>query len=892
MREKLTWLHLSDIHFNPKTEWRDCDSRSGLLKHLEEIFAKDGSLRPDFVFCTGDIAFGETAKMPLADQYGQAKAFFDKLLQVCGYGDKPLPKEHLFVVPGNHDVNRRCINQDAQATLNTLAKTSEHNIETINQRFEDRSIEFTDAITRLDEYAQFVKDYLPHQHDNNGRHHYATVHEIDGIKVGIAGFNSAWTCSGQEDDRNIWLAASWQFNNAKQSLNDADVRIGLIHHPVDWLNSADRDITARRIASDYHFWLHGHSHNAWVTPIQSHIVIAAGAVGARSTDEFGINLTSINFSSLRGVAHLQSKRAGSSGWTLAPVEGHAPTGSWTFDLPDSLHRKTSQSSLANTEHGVDAGDRKQSVQDDSFVERYLKNKLEVALKSFSSQPKVWVTPIVSRKSELAQDAKSQPNIDLNELVVNPKPTIIKAPPQYGQTCLARYLVFEAWRTRKYLWLYLDAKGLKPHSASINESISNELVVLGRAESDIECVVLDSWSENEKDALKLLRKLLEKFQNVPIVCMQHVDVGQFNNASIVDVDCDFDVLYLWSLPRNEIRNIVVAYNETKHVGDEDAITTRLVSDLEVLNLHRTPLNCLTLLKVSEIDFEESPVNRSEMIKRVLFLLFNVDTIPTYKSRPDLKDCEYVLGYFCELLIREGAYEFTRDKFLHDIQACCRERLIDLETQVVFDVLFENNILIKRGSFFHFKFAYWILYFAAQRMHHDKGFAEYIFENMRYAQHPELIEFYTGIDRSREDALKILIRDLRACSDDINRKCGLPDGLNPYEFATWKPSPEAEEHMHQVVADGVLMSNLPAAIKDQYADRGYDQTRPYDQSVASFLSQYTVHSMMQTMKSGARALRNSDYVSPEIKRQLLREILNCWEQLSKVLFTILPVLAEQG
>jgi hypothetical protein len=77
---------------------------------------------------------------------------------------------------------------------------------------------------------------------------------------------------------------------------------------------------------------------------------------------------------------------------------------------------------------------------------------------------------------------------------------------------------------------------------------------------------------------------------------------------------------------------------------------------VLNLHRTPLNCLTLLKVSEIDFDESPVNRSEMIKRVLFLLFNIDDVPTYKTRPDLKDCEYVLGYFCEHLIRDGAYSF--------------------------------------------------------------------------------------------------------------------------------------------------------------------------------------------------------------------------------------------
>ncbi|MEQ1673854.1 MAG: hypothetical protein ABL865_02280 [Candidatus Nitrotoga sp.] len=271
---------------------------------------------------------------------------------------------------------------------------------------------------------------------------------------------------------------------------------------------------------------------------------------------------------------------------------------------------------------------------------------------------------------------------------------------------------------------------------------------------------------------------------------------------------------------------------------------------------------------------------------------MDDIPTYKTRPDLKDCEYVLGNFCELLIREGIYTFARDKFLYETQRCCKERLIDLETQVVFDVLFANNILIKRGSFFNFKFSYWIFYFAAQRMHHDQDFANYIFENMRYARHPELIEFYTGIDRMRDDALHILIRDLKACSESIKNKCGLPEGLNPYEFATWKPSLEAEKHMHQVIANGVLGSTLPAAIKDQFADRSYDPTRPYDQSIASLLSEHSFTCMMQTMKAGARALRNSDYVSPEIKRHLLSEILNCWEQASKVLFVVLPILAEKG
>lgn len=341
MCNKLTWLHISDIHFHPKTEWRDSVVRSGLLTYLTQTFDRDDSLRPDLIFCTGDIAYGETGSSPLVDQYEQAKTFLDELLVVCGRGGIPLSKDRLFVVPGNHDVNRKSKNSHAQATLTQWAKAASNYALTINQEFNDRTQEFKDAVRRLDEYAQFVREYLPHQQDAQGRHCYANIVEIDsldGLKVGIAGFNSAWSCAGPEDDRTVWLAAEWQFNAARKGIGEADVRIGLIHHPVDWLNEADRDIATRRISTDFHFWLHGHSHNAWVVPAQSHVVIAAGAVGAQSSEEFGINLVRVNFSESNGTVDLHEHRAGGTSWKAATVETHAPDGHWPFQLPANLRK--------------------------------------------------------------------------------------------------------------------------------------------------------------------------------------------------------------------------------------------------------------------------------------------------------------------------------------------------------------------------------------------------------------------------------------------------------------------------------------------------------------------------------------------------------------------------
>jgi len=87
------WLHISDLHFRGGDAYdRDVVTRA-LIRSVPE-FAK--VRRVDAVFVTGDIAqSGRT------EEYVQATAFFDALLAALGLG-----RDRLFVVPGNHDVDR------------------------------------------------------------------------------------------------------------------------------------------------------------------------------------------------------------------------------------------------------------------------------------------------------------------------------------------------------------------------------------------------------------------------------------------------------------------------------------------------------------------------------------------------------------------------------------------------------------------------------------------------------------------------------------------------------------------------------------------------------------------------------------------------------------------
>lgn len=319
--KELVWLHLSDIHFHPKTDWCDSHVRRELLDFLQEGFGNGSLSRPHLVFCTGDIAFGETSGAPLKQQYGEAASFFDELLNCC-----ELPRERLFMVPGNHDVNRGEILIDQQARLVEMAKTPREHVAAINQRFDSGSKDHLTAMERLHEYGQFVQNYRPDLHLDN-YHLYARQLEVEGWKVGVAGFNSAWSCAGPEDDRHVWLAAQWQFNHMVDGLRGADLKIGLIHHPFDWLNEIEHHEAEQRASKDLHFLLHGHTHTAWVRPTDNCVQVAAGATGADTPDQFGINLTQLNPVTGQCCTHLYTYQ---QGWVIAPVAKHAPAGQWRF----------------------------------------------------------------------------------------------------------------------------------------------------------------------------------------------------------------------------------------------------------------------------------------------------------------------------------------------------------------------------------------------------------------------------------------------------------------------------------------------------------------------------------------------------------------------------------
>jgi hypothetical protein len=179
-----------------------------------------------------------------------------------------------------------------------------------------------------------------------------------------------------------------------------------------------------------------------------------------------------------------------------------------------------------------------------------------------------------------------------------------------------------------------------------------------------------------------------------------------------------------------------------------------------------------------------------------------------------------------------------------------------------------------------------------MNMSKDFLEKVYANKRYIDFPEIIEFYTGIDRNKEDALKVLSKDLDETLIGVRAKMKVPDSINPFKSITWNPNIPELEKAEANIRDNVISSGLPDEVKDKYDDKHYNQIRPYNQVINSVLRDYSFLVLMRQISATARALRNSDFVDAQLKKELLTKITTSWNELNKLLIIISPLLADKG
>ncbi len=526
--------------------------------------------------------------------------------------------------------------------------------------------------------------------------------------------------------------------------------------------------------------------------------------------------------------------------------------------------------------------------------------LKNALRTYNEDSPLWIDPIISTKRSIPiNPTKNDENrIDVKLLIDNPTDLIISAPSEFGLTSLGHFLKLEAWKHGK-TFVFLDSKTTKKHKVlkEINNITQN---VFHRELKNIDCILLDSVCFEENGMMQIIKTICDEFKAIPLIILNTIDNNFFlksDEDDKIEIRRTFTNYFLLPLPQAELRKIVSSYSNIKEIDeDNDKILSKVTKDLETLNMHRTVKNCISILRAgAKIGNEYNVVNRTKLLETILSSIFQNYELPTYHDKkPDVKDCSFVLGYFSELLVLRDDFEFSNEYFNSSLTEFCKINHIDLDLKYLITVLRDNSIIgVKNSSNNYFKNSYWVFYFIAQRMNMNENFREAIYKGKKYVDYPEIIEFYTGIDRNKSDALKVLNYDLHETIQIVSAKVNIPDTLNPFKSITWNPNVNELMKEEAKISENVITSGLPDEIKDKYDDKQYNQKRPYNQVINTVMRDYSFLILMRQVAAASRALRNSDFVNdPELKEELLKNITNGWNELNKLLIVLSPLLADKG
>lgn len=233
------FLHLSDLHLRPAAVKRHDQDRvlNGLLALLE----RERAAAPfDLVFVTGDLA-----NAGVAEEYAVVVAFLKRVMEAAA-----VPRERVFVVPGNHDVDRGV----ARWLLRTLASDAESTEFFVNDRSRRWHAE------KFAAYRAAMDEALGSRaHGLRVGEGAVELVEVRGARIAVASFNSAWFAQADDDMEKLWIGEA-NVSRAAAAVADADVAVALMHHPTAHLAPDDQAAVEPLLERGFDLVLRGHLH--------------------------------------------------------------------------------------------------------------------------------------------------------------------------------------------------------------------------------------------------------------------------------------------------------------------------------------------------------------------------------------------------------------------------------------------------------------------------------------------------------------------------------------------------------------------------------------------------------------------------------------------------------
>jgi len=417
---KYTFLHISDFHYRANQQE---ENQLVCSKFIEDVTKQIKNYENNYLVFSGDIVY-EAASPTLFEDF--ENTFASKL------DNAGLPKNNRICVPGNHDISRDILNPLLKIQKATLSDITSEQV--FNDDLPQNSQSF--LASKFENYkkyeAQFAK-YTSCQSNISG-----SGWELSN-EIGVYCLNTALCSfaglSGISDQNKLMIDTrslhKWLMEN------DFKARILVMHHPLDWLTEWAKLELEKIISSSFQLVFSGHIHENSATfstrGMGKSIHCVAPPLFISKAENLGYAFVTIDTSNGKIEVNYRqwspSARIFVTGTCLAGND----LGQIVFNINETNPVSIEFSS---------------SISKANDTLTILQSEFDEATTCYASLRRLYVERDLANMPETHSNRENLVKVSQNDLIKEFRSCRIRAPKEFGLTCLGYLLALEHYRQNK------------------------------------------------------------------------------------------------------------------------------------------------------------------------------------------------------------------------------------------------------------------------------------------------------------------------------------------------------------------------------------------------------------------------------------------------------------
>ncbi|WP_282156340.1 metallophosphoesterase [Cytobacillus gottheilii] len=761
-------LHLSDFHidFNNLE-----DLKNYVINPLKRDLQKSNNEKKiDMVAFSGDLV----DKGGLSFNHDIELAFLTFQEEVIEplLNAIHLPLDRFFFVPGNHDIIRSADKEHTELGLLHLLKNSEK----VNS-FIDSGEE--DGIKRVLPFKSFERAYF---YNFNGHYEYSNYQStfrwnLESFQIGVTCFNSSWRCyDSQKDYQNI-IIGERQVTRPRDIISDCDIKIGIIHHPLDELAPFEAKQIEGMLIKDYDILLFGHVHegnNYTKSNILGSTVISV------APSNWTTNVRNKNIDFMNGYSLIDFIKGSHVEITHKKYshtkESFVPNTDLGDDSGKTIYNFPTSSEVARKEDELAIIEKIKEVHLE-FIDQHL-----ITYETDTLAPKkiddMFVLPRIVQKREKTIDEEIYTTDDKNYSIVDicefNRNILLVGVKESGKTILIDKLLLEFsnyYHKYKKIPVYINFEETSSNNIDILISKFLSLGIL-KIRNEIlnnhDIILLVDNLKFEKKYERLLGKLelfLKEYTNVSLIATcttsteEEIPVEALNTNFLEMLQ----PMFIKGFQTKEIRELMTKWfsKNNKYINHNDGLE-KIIRTFGTLNIPRTPLAVSMFLWIIEKQENYAPVNNAQMIENFLERLFSKTTNnQIYFSEFNYKNKERLLTEIAMFMYKQNSINYKVN--YQDLRTFIFENLkrkkFDFDEEILLKDFIKKGIFSveKEGNerFVRFKLTCFFQFFLMKNILNNPDFKEEVLLKENYLHFIDELDYYSGLKMDDTELLELVV-----------------------------------------------------------------------------------------------------------------------------------------